>query len=219
MKTHGLSKTAEYVTWRNMLARCYDPKGIRFARYGGRGIKVCKRWRKFENFLADVGPKPSPEHSLDRFPDRDGNYEPSNVRWATRFEQMNNTSRNHWLTVGTVTRTLAEWERATGVGQLTIRWRVEHGCTPDEAIKSVTQPTHCYRGHKLANAYAYHGRRDCRICRAERTSRYKARVREARTHCSKGHAYTPENVYLTASGCRGCRTCKSEASRAHWVKV
>jgi hypothetical protein len=73
-----------------MIQRCRNPENPGWKNYGGRGIKVCERWRSFENFLADMGRKPSPLHSIDRFPNNDGNYEPGNCRWATRFEQRHN---------------------------------------------------------------------------------------------------------------------------------
>lgn len=80
---------AEYAAWGNMKNRCLYKSYRSYHRYGGRGIRVCDRWRhSFENFLADVGPRPSPQHSLDRYPNNDGNYEPGNVRWATRAEQQ-----------------------------------------------------------------------------------------------------------------------------------
>lgn len=93
-RSHGLSSLPLHQNWRTMIARCHNPKHPQYANYGGRGISVCARWREsFENFSADMGQKPSPDHSLDR-KDNDGNYEPGNVRWTTRTEQMLNTRRS-----------------------------------------------------------------------------------------------------------------------------
>ncbi len=84
----------EYVCWSMMKQRCLNPKATAFRWYGGRGIGVCQRWLKFDNFIADVGPAPSMNHSLDRFPRRDGDYEPGNVRWATTTQQRANQRRS-----------------------------------------------------------------------------------------------------------------------------
>lgn len=85
--THGQSKTSEYNTWMAMKQRCYDSNSTSYARYGGRGIAVCKRWRdSFSAFLADMGRKPSSKHSIDRINNALG-YEPSNCRWATPSQQ------------------------------------------------------------------------------------------------------------------------------------
>lgn len=85
-------QSPEYNTWQLMKSRCYYPKSNRYYRYGARGITVCRRWLdSFANFLADMGPKPSPRHSIDRI-NNDGNYEPTNCRWATTAEQRRNRS-------------------------------------------------------------------------------------------------------------------------------
>jgi hypothetical protein len=88
-RTHDLSKVPEYIVWKRMVARCRNPNIVNFANYGGRGITVCDRWLKFENFYADMGPRPSSEFSIERI-DNDGSYCPSNCKWATSSEQVKN---------------------------------------------------------------------------------------------------------------------------------
>ncbi len=87
--THGMEGTATYNAWASMLTRCRNPNNKFYAAYGGRGISVCKRWEKFENFLKDMGEKPR-GLALDRFPDNDGDYKKSNCRWTTQKEQIRN---------------------------------------------------------------------------------------------------------------------------------
>lgn len=89
--------TPEFLCWKNMHDRCINPNHRAYHNYGGRGITVCERWRKFENFLEDVGPRPTEIHSLDRWPDNNGHYEPGNVRWATPKQQIENRRpRSEW---------------------------------------------------------------------------------------------------------------------------
>jgi len=112
---HGHSRrrkeTPTYKTWRNMTQRCSNPNANDYKSYGGRGIRVCDRWlgpTGFICFLHDVGERPSPGHSIDRFPDNDGNYEPGNVRWATLDQQLANRRKSISLQTATEVRALRE---------------------------------------------------------------------------------------------------------------
>lgn len=117
-------RSPEYTAWNFMIGRCYRPRNHRYAWYGGRGIRVCDRWRtSFEAFLADVGPRPTPRHSLDRI-DNDGDYEPGNVRWATSFEQSRNRRNVKLYTHDGETLTLSEWADRVGLPYSTLKQRV-----------------------------------------------------------------------------------------------
>lgn len=113
--THGLAATPEHRTWSDLRNRCHNPKNDSFESYGGRGITVDPRWDEFENFLSDMGPKLSPKHSLDRFPDNNGPYAPHNCRWATRREQNNNKRNNRILACDGISLTLAQWADRVGL--------------------------------------------------------------------------------------------------------
>jgi hypothetical protein len=141
-KKHGMCTTPEYRAWHAMQKRC---KSKQFQKnYGDRNITVCQRWRdSFENFFADVGPRPSPDHSIDRFPNNDGNYEPGNVRWATWAEQIRNRRVTIMLTAFGRTMPLATWLEESG--QLTrtteakVCMRLKRGWTHEEALADIVQ--------------------------------------------------------------------------------
>lgn len=105
-----------------MIARCsnLDEKN-----YGARGITVCDRWRNsFASFLADMGPRPSPKHSIDRYPNNNGNYEPGNCRWATDKEQARNTRRNVVIEFGGISLTTVEWAARLGISRQCLNQRL-----------------------------------------------------------------------------------------------
>ncbi len=118
-----------------MLARCHNPKHVTWHRYGGRGITVCAEWRvSYVSFAAAVGQRPSKDHQLDRI-NNDSNYQPGNVRWATRKENARNRSNNRMITVGDETLCLSEWVERTGVPYDTLTSRLGTlGWSADEAL-------------------------------------------------------------------------------------
>jgi len=130
---HGMAGTLEYNTWSAMLFRCSNPKAVDYALYGGRGIRVCERWKVIENFIEDMGPRPSVKHSIDRI-DNDGNYEPNNCRWATPIEQGRNRRGNRMLTYNGMTLCMAELAEEFGINQVTLSGRLKRGWSVERAI-------------------------------------------------------------------------------------
>lgn len=138
--THGMSRTKAYRVYRSMIARCHNPNVKCYPRYGGRGIRVCRRWREsFEAFLSDVGERPSQKHQLDRI-DNGGHYEPGNVRWATLCQQAQNKTSNHNLTHNGKTQCINAWARELGIDRRTIAARIQAYGWPIE--RALTEPVH-----------------------------------------------------------------------------
>ena len=125
MTSKRATRTPERQAWVNMLQRCESQSSASYSRYGGRGITVCDRWRSFENFLADMGERPSGA-SLDRI-DLDAGYTPSNCRWASRKRQARNTARTHWVTLGGAKRSFMDWCDEYGINPKTVRKRLQLG--------------------------------------------------------------------------------------------
>lgn len=118
---HGLSYTSEYRAWQTMRLRCLDPKNAAYPNYGERGITVCDRWKDSpENFIADMGERPE-GRTLDRYPNKHGDYGPGNCRWATNEEQSRNRRSKVIIVEHDGRRqTLAEWAREIGIHQNTV---------------------------------------------------------------------------------------------------
>lgn len=136
--THGMTGKSEYFIWRTMRDRCRNTKSKAWPYYGGRGIMVCERWLKFENFLEDMGMRPN-HATLDRI-DNSGNYEPSNCRWTTRVTQARNTRKNRMIEALGMTMCLSEWSEKTGLNPDTITARIDrHGWTPEKAVTHPAQ--------------------------------------------------------------------------------
>lgn len=131
---HGGRHTPEYSVWGHMIRRCHRPAAVGYRNYGARGISVCPEWRNsFAAFLRDVGPRPSPKHTLDRI-NNDGHYEPGNVRWTTRKAQMRNTRVNLVIDYNGQSKTLVEWSESLGVNYHTLHARVRRGWPIDRVL-------------------------------------------------------------------------------------
>lgn len=138
---HGRTHTDEYNILQGMLNRCYNERVKAFPLYGGRGISVCDRWRFGENgksgvecFIEDVGLRPSKKHSIDRYPDTNGNYEPSNVRWATAKEQGFNKTTTRFLELNGRRLTVPEWSKITGISTQRLYKRIGQGWSDERVL-------------------------------------------------------------------------------------
>lgn len=124
---HGMSYSSEYKAWQSMIGRCVNSTDRSYARYGGRGITVCDRWRySFDNFLEDMGRKPFPQYSVERI-NNAGNYEPRNCKWASMAEQGNNRRSCRNVTISGETKTLSQWSKDTGLSCQVLSYRIERG--------------------------------------------------------------------------------------------
>lgn len=138
--THGMVESMEYKSWRSMKSRCLNPKDDNYADYGGRGISVSQEWvNSFETFFADMGRKPSSKHSIERI-DVNGNYEPSNCRWATMTEQANNRRNNTRLTFRGITLNQKEWCNKLGLCESTVHNRILKGMSIEDALTIPVRP-------------------------------------------------------------------------------
>lgn len=137
-RTHGMTGTATYRVWRNMHTRCENPKVNGYEHYGERGISVCERWFKFENFLEDMGEKPD-GLSIDRI-DVNGNYEPGNCRWATNAQQAVNRRDNRVIEYNGISQCLSEWANMIGVKPSTLHARLKAGVPIEIALTRDTLP-------------------------------------------------------------------------------
>ncbi len=133
-RSHGLTYSGEYNSWCAMISRCHNPDNNTYHLYGARGVTVCRRWRdSFEAFLADMGRKPTPTHSINRV-NNDIGYQPDNCVWATSKEQGRNKRNNHRLTYLGETLCIADWSDRTGLGQRTIWYRLWRGWTVERTL-------------------------------------------------------------------------------------
>jgi hypothetical protein len=173
-----------YSTWAGMIGRCHNNKGSPRTNsfYRDRGVTVCDRWRSsFEAFVLDVGPKPTPEHTLDRYPVSNGNYEPGNVRWATRTEQNRNLTRNVWLEHDGRRMLAIDWAAELGITRVAFHLRLKARLPPERLfapglltpVKSAPAPK---RPPKQRHEWEPHR---CGVCRAVGHNRLTCAKRSA----------------------------------------
>ena len=137
---HGMYLSPIYKIWTQMIQRCHNPNSTAYQGYGARGIAVCQRWRdSFEAFLSDIGPRPSSGHSIDRYPNNDGNYEPGNVRWATPRQQLCNRRNNRRYDVRGESLTLVELCEKYGRNKNTAEKRLRLGWSIEAALFTPTK--------------------------------------------------------------------------------
>lgn len=135
---HQKCNTAEYHSWSGMKSRCFNKKDRDFQNYGERGIRVCKRWlNSFENFYADMGPKPSQKHSIDRI-NNDKDYCPENCRWATIIEQNRNKRNSIILLLNDESHSIDEWSEIKNIKRSTIEARLRYGWTTEKILNTPT---------------------------------------------------------------------------------
>lgn len=149
---HGMSKYPEYKIWCGINKRCYNKNCLKYRIYGAKGIIVCERWKhNFPNFYADMGPRPSPNHSIDRI-DNNGNYEPSNCRWTDNATQQNNKATNVKITIKGKTKTLKQWSEHAGLTYMAVFLRYKRlGWTIERSLSEPLQikKKYSFKGKKM----------------------------------------------------------------------
>ena len=199
-----------------MRARCTNPANQAFPHYGGRGITICDRWLQFENFLADMGQRPSAKHSIDRI-DVNGNYEPGNCRWSTPKEQANNKRNNRIVTYGGIQYTASQLSDMAGFKPSSLIKRLNNWQSTDVAVDAAISPRHCGNCGSVG-----HNRSNCKATRClpeANLQATKSRAMELLAKYRDGTALFSERrakqlSYIVLGLCRnGCMRDLSEGER------
>ncbi len=132
---HGMKRSPKYSVWGGILTRCDNEKDLNYKKYGARGITICDRWRKFENFYSDMGKRPSANYSIDRIDNSKG-YFKENCRWATLIVQANNKTNNRMIEYNGKTQPLSQWAREVGIGRNALKLRLNRGWPLQKAFST-----------------------------------------------------------------------------------
>jgi hypothetical protein len=179
MKTYTVEEfLLTYMSWLSMTQRCNYPGREDFDRYKGRGIAICTRWKKFENFIEDMGPRPAKNLTLDRA-DKDGNYEPGNCRWATAKQQANNTCQTKMITSEGKTQSVSEWAREKHLVVSTLSYRLRTGWPVTDALNAPEG------GHNRAHSSFAEGRASGKKLTQEQVRQIVAKARDGK-HTARG---------------------------------
>ena len=149
MTIHRMTRTRTHKSWSEMRQRCMNANKQSYHRYGGRGIKICPEWNKFEQFYADMGERPV-VRTLDRI-DNDGDYTPENCRWATQSQQVRNTSFNRVIEFNGEKRCMSEWAEIYGLKPATLWRRLNDGDIPPHCFRKARPVNRIYSGRKRGN--------------------------------------------------------------------
>jgi len=134
--THGKTGTVEHGIWKGMRQRVLDVRDKAYPRYGGRGIRIAPRWDSFENFLTDMGLRPSADYSLERV-DNNGDYSPQNCKWILKSRQARNRRDTRMLEIDGESKSLADWADTFGLPSIRVRRRIDRGWNP---LRALTTP-------------------------------------------------------------------------------
>lgn len=188
--THGMSKTGTFSSWAAMKTRCSNPNNSRYKIYGGKGIRVCKRWLTFDNFYIDMGDRPKGK-SIDRI-DNSKNYEPNNCRWATPKEQAINRTSTVLITFNGKTLSQADWAKRIGINVFALKRRIASGWDIEDALTLPRQPVNRSRKAKKKNCI-------CKECGNAFVVPEYVEQRRGAVYCSK-LCYQNHNATLLTFG-------------------
>ena len=157
---HGLSKTPEYGIWCAMISRCSCVNNDAYENYGGRGITICKQWKSFSQFIHDMGPRPSTQHTIERKNNNQG-YTPENCIWATRDVQLRNTRRNKQISYMGKTQCLSAWAKEFGIKVSLFRHRLERGWDIKTALSEPIHPIYATNTYNPKHLFTINGETRC----------------------------------------------------------